>query len=146
MEVNDQLHAPVRTGEEGEKISYPFWDSNPRPSNPMPIQYIDYATRLRPKSQVSYSTKQPSSIRTLFCAMGSSYCLQFYLVAHRRHSLSYFYIVSSFFGLGSNVTEDTVCPNIMGNDTRLPGLNIKCLLLFSDFQQTWTFFHSKSPT
>jgi hypothetical protein len=65
--------------------------------------------------------------------------LHLHLVAHRRHSLSYFYIVSSFFGFGSNVTENTVCPNITSNDTRLPGLNVKCLLLFSDFQQTWNF-------
>jgi len=60
--------------------------------------------------------------------------LQLHLVAHRGHSLScYFYIVSSFFGLGSNFTENTVCPNITANDIRLSGLNLKCLLfeLFS---------------
>jgi hypothetical protein len=63
--------------------------------------------------------------------------LQLHLVAHRRHSLScYFYIVSSFFGLGSNVKENTVCPNITANDIRLPGLNVQCLVLLSDFQQT----------
>jgi hypothetical protein len=52
--------------------------------------------------------------------------LQLHLVAHRRHSISCcFYIVSSFFGLVSNVTKNTVCPNITANDTWLPGLNVK---------------------
>jgi len=44
--------------------------------------------------------------------LGRQPFLQLHLVAHRNHSLScYFYIVSSFFGLGANVTEKTVCPN-----------------------------------